>query len=109
MSHFKDVFTYLMYSKVLLFFHIIQQGFQCFYIIQQGFQCFQLSNTQYGSFPDVDECKPGFNQCSHTCKNMNAGHVCLCPAGMVVGSDHRTCEGMITCALLDYIYSDSRS
>ena len=45
-------------------------------------------------FPvDVDECKPGMNQCSHTCKNVNAGHVCLCPAGLIIGKDHRTCEG----------------
>ena len=45
--------------------------------------------------PDVDECKAGISQCSHTCVNKNAGHVCLCPVGMIVGKDHKTCEGWL--------------
>lgn len=40
---------------------------------------------------DVDECASDNNGCSHTCLNTQGSAFCLCPDGMVLHSDWKTC------------------
>lgn len=49
---------------------------------------------------DVDECLTGEAKCGpdQVCKNKRGGYVCLCPAGHIIGRNHR-CEDVNECDL----------
>ncbi|PVD36007.1 hypothetical protein C0Q70_02977 [Pomacea canaliculata] len=51
---------------------------------------YELS-TDHESCQDLDECRQGVVNCSHTCNNKDGGFVCSCPLGMKLDEDYRTC------------------
>jgi hypothetical protein len=42
---------------------------------------------------DMDECARDNGGCSHSCLNTLSSFFCLCPPGLMLGDDYRTCEG----------------
>ena len=45
-------------------------------------------------FIDIDECRSStLNNCQQTCTNVNGTYQCSCPAGFILKSDNRSCEG----------------
>ncbi|XP_065089708.1 fibulin-1 isoform X2 [Ochlerotatus camptorhynchus] len=59
-----------------------------------------VSNSDATECLDVDECSTGEAKCGpdQVCKNKRGGYVCLCPAGHIIGRNHR-CEDVNECDL----------
>ncbi|XP_055626576.1 fibulin-1 isoform X3 [Toxorhynchites rutilus septentrionalis] len=59
-----------------------------------------MANNDGTECLDVDECSTGEAKCGpdQVCKNKRGGYVCLCPAGHIIGRNHR-CEDVNECDL----------
>ena len=51
-----------------------------------------------GLCTDIDECEEfkGTNLCNGICENTPGSYACKCPAGYKLGTDNRTCKGIIS-------------
>ena len=47
-------------------------------------------------FSEINECSEGSDNCDQTCYNTASSYTCSCRSGYTLGSDRRTCNGMIT-------------
>lgn len=50
---------------------------------------------------DVDECTEEDHGCSHQCQNKYGSYECLCPSGLELTADNRTCEDINECIVKD--------
>ena len=64
---------------------------------------FTLQSHIFYTCVDEDEClKP--NICDHKCVNTYGSYQCTCDEGYKLGSDKRTCQGLIKYHLLFFVY-----
>ncbi|KAM7291179.1 fibrillin-3 [Ixodes scapularis] len=47
---------------------------------------------------DIDECSDGNFGCSHVCENVHGSAYCLCPSGLNLADDNKTCIALNGCS-----------
>ena len=58
-------------------------------------QCNLTKGDSCKCVADIDECREGNANCSHTCDNTDGGFQCSCPIGMMLDNDLQTCVGKV--------------